>query len=70
MIAAFARSLGETGATLIVMGADRTVPVLIVDWVEQTMFTSAAFASAMVIIVSALLLVLTRFFEPKRRDFL
>jgi len=70
MIAAFTRSLGETGATLIVMGAARTVPVQIVDWVEQTAFSSAAFASVMVIIVSALLLALTRVFEPERRDFL
>ncbi len=70
MIAAFARSLGETGATLIVMGAARTVPVQIVDWVEQTAFSSAAFASVMVIIVSAFLLALTRFFEPERRDIL
>ncbi len=70
MIAAFTRSLGETGATLIVMGAARTVPVQIVDWVEQTAFSSAAFASVMVIIVSALLLSLTRFFEPARRDYL
>lgn len=68
MIAAFTRSLSETGATLIVMGGDRTIPVLIVDWVEQTAFSSASFASAMVIIVSAFLLALTRFFEPKQRD--
>ncbi len=68
MIAAFARSLGETGATLIVMGAARTVPVLIVDWVEETAFSSAAFASTLVIIVSAFLLAMTRFFEPKRKD--
>jgi thiamine transport system permease protein len=70
MIAAFTRSLGETGATLIVMGADRTIPVQIVDWVEQTAFSSAAFASVMVIIVSAFLLGLTRFFEPARTDYL
>ncbi|TFG18618.1 MAG: iron ABC transporter permease [Promethearchaeota archaeon] len=70
MIAAFTRSLGETGATLIVMGAARTVPVQIVDWVEQTAFSSAAFASVVVIIVSAMLLGLTRIFEPARRDFL
>ncbi|MBN2157469.1 MAG: ABC transporter permease subunit [Candidatus Lokiarchaeota archaeon] len=68
MIAAFTRSLGETGATLIVMGADRTVPVLIVDWVEQSAFSSAAFASTMVIIISAFLLALIRFFEPEQKD--
>lgn len=64
MIAAFTRSLGETGATLIVMGADRTVPVLIVDWVEENAFISAAFASVLVIIISAFLLALVRMFTP------
>jgi len=65
MIAAFTRSLGETGATLIVMGADRTVPVLIVDWVEENAFYAAALASVIVILISALLLALTRVFMPK-----
>jgi len=65
MIAAITRSLGETGATLIVMGADRTVPVLIVDWVEENAFYAAAFASGLVILISAILLALTRIFMPK-----
>lgn len=63
MIAAFTRSLGETGATLIVMGGARTVPVLIVDWVEENAFAAAAVASILVIIISALLLALTRMFS-------
>lgn len=68
MIAAFTRSLGETGATLIVMGPDRTIPVLIVDWVEETCFSSAALASVLVIILSAILLFLLRIFSPTEKE--
>ena len=68
MIAAFTRSLGETGATLIVMGADRTIPVLIVDWVEENAWAAAALASVLVIILSAILLILLRVFSPSTED--
>ncbi|RLI61768.1 MAG: hypothetical protein DRO88_12655 [Promethearchaeia archaeon] len=68
MIAAFTRSLGETGATLIVMGPDRTIPVLIVDWVEENSFSSAALASILVIILSAILLILLRIVSPSKSD--
>ncbi|RLI62360.1 MAG: hypothetical protein DRO88_11910 [Promethearchaeia archaeon] len=68
MIAAFTRSMGETGATLIVMGADRTIPVLIVDWVEENAFSAAAFASIVVIFLSAILLLLLRIFTPKTKE--
>ncbi len=64
MIAAFTRSLGETGATFIVMGADRTVPVLIVDWVEENVWPAAVVASIIVILVSSILLFLIRMFTP------
>ncbi|MHA1583921.1 MAG: ABC transporter permease [Promethearchaeota archaeon] len=64
LIAAFTRSLGETGATLIVMGGARTIPVLIVDWVEENVFSAAAIASVIVILISAILLALTRMFSP------
>lgn len=68
MIAAFTRSMGETGATLIVMGADRTIPVLIVDWVEENAFSAASFASVLVIFLSALLLLLLRVFTPENKE--
>ncbi len=68
MIAAFTRSLGETGATLIVMGPDRTIPVLIVDWVEANAFPSAAFASVLVILLSAVLLFLLRIISPSKKE--
>ncbi|MFX1488280.1 MAG: ABC transporter permease [Promethearchaeota archaeon] len=55
-IMVFTRSLGETGATIVVMGNIRTVPVLIVDWVEANAFPSAIFASVVVIIFSTFLI--------------
>ncbi|MFX1390927.1 MAG: molybdate ABC transporter permease subunit, partial [Promethearchaeota archaeon] len=55
-IMVFTRSLGETGATIVVMGNIRTVPVLIVDWVEANAYASAIFASVIVIIFSAFLI--------------
>ncbi|TFF90527.1 MAG: iron ABC transporter permease [Promethearchaeota archaeon] len=59
-IMVFTRSLGETGATIVVMGNIRTVPVLIVDWVEANAFASAIFASTIVIIFSAFLILALR----------
>ena len=55
-IMVFTRSLGETGATIVVMGSVRTIPVLIVDWVEANAYPSAIFASTIVIIFSAFLI--------------
>jgi thiamine transport system permease protein len=68
LIAAFTRSLGETGATLVVMGGDRTIPVLIVDWVEASAWSAAAFASVVVIILSALLLLILQVFSPSKEN--
>lgn len=59
-IMVFTRSMGETGATLVVMGSVRTIPVLIVDWVESNAYPSAIFASVIVIIFSAFLIFLLR----------
>ncbi|MFX0066778.1 MAG: molybdate ABC transporter permease subunit, partial [Candidatus Hermodarchaeota archaeon] len=58
----FTRSLSETGATLIVMGLDRTIPVMIIDWVESGFsLPAAALASAILILLScALILILRR----------
>jgi len=65
-IMVFTRSLGETGATIVVMGNIRTVPVLIVDWVEASAFPSAVFASVIVIIFSAFLIFALRIVTKKR----
>lgn len=68
VIASFTRSLGETGATLVVMGADRTIPVLIVDWVEENAWAGAALASIFVIIFSIVLLLILRLFSPEYKE--
>ncbi|MFX1280288.1 MAG: ABC transporter permease [Promethearchaeota archaeon] len=65
-IMVFTRSLGETGATIVVMGNIRTVPVLIVDWVESNAFPSAVFASFIVIIFSVFLIFALRMVTKKR----
>jgi ABC-type sulfate transport system permease component len=59
-IMVFTRSLGETGATIVVMGSIRTVPVLIVDWVEANAFAAAIFASFIIILFGAFLIFLLR----------
>ena len=66
-IMVFTRSLGETGATIVVMGSIRTVPVLIVDWVEANAFASAIFASTIVIIFSAFLIIALRTVTKEKR---
>jgi len=59
-IMAFTRSLSETGATLVVMGFARTVPVLIVQWVESLALQAASFACVVLIVISYLLLFMAR----------
>ncbi len=59
-ILAFTRSLSETGATIVVMGTARTVPVLIVEWMEASVH-AAAFASAILIFVCYGLLLALRY---------
>lgn len=65
-IMVFTRSLGETGATIVVMGNIRTIPVLIVDWVEANNFPSAVFASVIVILFSAILIFALRAVTKRR----
>ncbi|UCH02134.1 MAG: iron ABC transporter permease [Candidatus Bathyarchaeota archaeon] len=59
-ILAFTRSLGETGATFIVMGRDITVPALVVNMVEALAIPAALFTSTYLIILSMFLLVIIR----------
>ncbi|MFX0197586.1 MAG: ABC transporter permease [Candidatus Hodarchaeota archaeon] len=54
------RSLAETGATIIVQGLSRTIPVLIVIWVESQAISAAAFASVILILLSFSLLIILR----------
>lgn len=55
-IMVFTRSMGETGATIVVMGNIRTIPVLIVDWVEASAWAAPVFASVLIIAFSVFLL--------------
>jgi len=57
---AFTHSLGETGATIIVMGKDVTVPVLVVHMAEALAVPAALFTSAYLLLIAVVLLVLTR----------
>ncbi|HDI01221.1 MAG TPA: iron ABC transporter permease [Candidatus Bathyarchaeota archaeon] len=62
-ILAFTRSLSETGATIVVMGTARTVPVLVVMWSEAVGYAryAAAFASVLLILVCYGLLLALRY---------
>jgi ABC-type sulfate transport system permease component len=60
VILSFTRSLGETGATFLVMGSDVTVPPLVVNMAEALAIPAALFASAYLIALSLLLLFLFR----------
>lgn len=60
-ILSFTRSLGETGATLIVAGAFYTSPILVVEYRQLLMIQPAAFLSMILIIVSVFLLACLRF---------
>ena len=61
----FTRSLGETGATIVVMGGIRTIPVLIVDLVEANNFIGGVFAATIVIIFGAVLIFALRLATKK-----
>jgi ABC-type spermidine/putrescine transport system permease subunit II len=60
-ILSFAHSLGETGATFIVMGRDVTVPALVVNLVEALAIPAALFTSTYLIVLSMILLTVIRF---------
>ncbi len=68
-IMTFTRSMSETGATIITMGVERTIPVLLVDFFEASTFPAAAFASTILIIISfAMLLLLRRITRRDKRE--
>lgn len=66
-IMAFTRSLGETGATLAVVSDAKTVPVYIVNLVQEGSFYQAAMACIILIFVSYLAMLLFRYVTGKRR---
>ena len=59
-ILSFTHSLGETGATFIVMGRDITVPALVINMVEALALPAALFTSTYLIILSLILLAIIR----------
>ncbi len=59
-ILSFTRSVGETGATFIVMGRDVTVPALVVNMVEALAIPAALFTSTFLIALSLILLAVIR----------
>jgi len=59
-ILSFTHSIGETGATFIVMGRDITVPALVVNMVEALAIPAALFTSTYLIILSLILLAIIR----------
>lgn len=60
VILSFTRSLGETGATFLVMGSDVTIPPLVVNMVEALAIPAALFASTYLIALSFVLLLVFR----------
>jgi len=61
-ILSFTRSLGETGATFIVMGRDVTIPVLVVNMVEALAIPAALFTSTYLIVLSLIIFAIIRIF--------
>lgn len=60
VILSFTHSLGETGATFLVMGGDVTVPPLVVNMVEAYAIPAALFASTYLIALALVLLLIFR----------
>ena len=60
-ILAFAHSLGETGATFLVMGKDVTVPVLVVNMVESLAIPAALFTATYLIALSLIMFIIIRY---------
>lgn len=60
IILSFTRSLGETGATFLVMGSNTTIPPLVVNMVEALAIPAALFASTYLIALSFILLMVFR----------
>ncbi len=65
-VLAFARSLGETGATLAVAGVFTTAPIAVIQWVSQFNFGSAAFLGSLLIIVATAIILPVEFILQKQ----
>jgi len=65
-VMAFARSLGETGATLVVAGVYTTAPIAVISWVSQFKFGPAAFLGSLLLIVASAIILPVEFILQKR----
>ncbi len=59
-VLAFARSLGETGATIVVSSVYTTAPIAVISWVSQFKFGPAAFLGSLLIIVASAIILACR----------
>ncbi len=66
-VLAFARSLGETGATLIVAGVSVTAPIAIVKWELENKLAPAAFLGSLLIALSFILILPIEYYSSQRR---
>ncbi|MEM2427647.1 MAG: ABC transporter permease subunit [Candidatus Bathyarchaeia archaeon] len=66
-ILSFTHSLGETGAAMIVMGADTPISVLVVNMVESLAIPAALFTSAYLILISMVMMIVFRIVSRRRR---
>jgi len=60
---AFAHSLGETGATFMVMGDNTPISVLVVNMVEALAIPASLFTSALIVAISFIILIIARKLE-------
>jgi len=60
-VLALARSLGETGATMIVAGVSTTAPIAIVRWEFENKVAPAAFLGALLVALSLIIIVPTEY---------
>jgi len=65
-VMAFARSLGETGATLVVAGVYTTAPIAVISWVSQFKFGPAAFLGSLLLIVASAIILPIEFVLQKK----
>lgn len=60
-VLSFAQSLGETGATFLVMGSDTTISTLVVNMVEAQAIPAALFTSALLLAMSTTILLVFKY---------
>lgn len=66
-VLAFARSLGETGATMVVSSVYTTAPIAVIRWVSQFKFGSASFLGTLLIVIASAIILPIEFFLGKRQ---